>query len=187
MSDGGTGLTAAIGSPGGEGFEQYQGEVYGWAYRLLGCHHDALDVVQDVFLRWDAQCTREAPARPHGWLRQVTLNRAIDLRRRRRAAPESGDNAASRGIRHDVQQQAIGGDAAARLDQEVLRDDIAAALSLLSDAQRGVLVAKVYDEMTFARIGDEMGLAVSTVKTHYLRAVRTVRDRLQRRWAKEVL
>ncbi len=178
MSDGGTGLTAAIGSPGGEGFEQYTGEVYGWAYRLLGCHHDALDVVQDVFLRWDAQCTREAPARPHGWLRQVTLNRAIDLRRRRRTASDPGDNV--------IQQPAIREDAAARLDQEVLRDDIAAALSLLSDAQRSVLVAKVYDEMTFARIGDEMGLAVSTVKTHYLRAVRTVRDRLQRRWAKEM-
>lgn len=178
MSDGGTGLTAAIGSPSGEGFEQYHGEVYGWAYRLLGCHHDALDVVQDVFLRWDAQCMREAPARPHGWLRQVTLNRAIDLRRRRRAASDPGDNV--------IQQPAIREDTAARLDQEVLRDDIAAALSLLSDAQRSVLVAKVYDEMTFARIGDEMGLAVSTVKTHYLRAVRTVRDRLQRRWAKEV-
>ena len=171
-------MTAAIGSPRIEGFEQYHGEVYGWAYRLLGCHHDALDVVQDVFLRWDAQCTREAPARPHGWLRQVTLNRAIDLRRRRRTASDPGDNV--------IQQQAIRGDAAARLDQEVLRDDIAAALDLLSDAQRSVLVAKVYDEMTFARIGDEMGLAVSTVKTHYLRAVRTVRDRLQRRWAKEV-
>ncbi len=191
MPSGGTGLTAANiaprrgGSPGGEGFEKYTGEVYGWAYRLLGCHHDALDVVQDVFLRWDAQCAQEAPTRPHGWLRQVTLNRAIDLRRRRRTASETGDNAAGRVVRPDVQQQGIRGDAAARLDQEVLRDDIAAALDLLSDAQRSVLVAKVYDEMTFARIGVEMGLAASTVKTHYLRALRTVRDRLQRRWAEE--
>ncbi|GAF95160.1 unnamed protein product, partial [marine sediment metagenome] len=55
----------------------------------------------------------------------------------------------------------------------------------LSDVQRSVIVAKVYDDMTFAQVAEELGLAVSTVKTHYLRAVGTVRDRLKRRWAKE--
>ena len=76
-------------------------------------------------------------------------------------------------------------DASARIDREVLRDDIAGALDRLSELQRGVLVAKVYDEMTFAEIATELDLALSTVKTHYLRAVRAVRDRLQRRWAEE--
>jgi len=72
-----------------------------------------------------------------------------------------------------------------RIDQEALRDDIITALDRLSDVQRSVIVAKVYDDMTFAQVAEELGLAVSTVKTHYLRAVGTVRDRLQRRWAEE--
>ena len=33
-------------------FDRYREEVYAWAYRILGRHHDALDVAQDVFLRW---------------------------------------------------------------------------------------------------------------------------------------
>ncbi len=169
---------AAIGSPTGEGFEQYAGEIYGWAYRLLGRHHDALDVVQDVFLRWDAQCARKAPTRPHGWLRRVTLNRAIDLRRQRYAISESPDLLPSR--------QSGQGDTAAQLDQEVLRDDVAAAFCRLSDVQRSVLVAKVYDDLTFAQIAAELELAVSTVKTHYLRAVQSVRGRLQRRWSRKI-
>lgn len=169
---------ATIGSSTGEGFEQYASEIYGWAYRLLGRHHDALDVVQDVFLRWDAQCARQAPTRPHGWLRQVTLNRAIDLRRQRSAVSESADLL--------PRQQSGQGDTAARLDQEVLRDDVAAAFGRLSDVQRSVLVAKVYDDLTFARIAAELELGVSTVKTHYLRAVQSVRDRLQRRWDSQI-
>ena len=56
---------------------------------------------------------------------------------------------------------------------------------LLTDLQQAVLVAKVYDEMTFAAVASELDLAISTVKTHYLRAVRAVGDRLKLRWGPE--
>jgi len=167
-----------IGNPPGSAFEQHTGEVYGWAYRVLGRHHDALDVVQDVFLRWHAQCRREVPKRARGWLRRVTLNRAVDLCRQRQVDKSASESAAPATV--DRNQAAI------RMDHEVLRGEIAAAFDRLSEAQRGVLVAKIYDEMTFAEIASEMDLAISTVKTHYLRAVQTVRDRLQPRWAEEV-
>ena len=167
----------AGGSSSSLAFEQYTADVYNWAYRLLGRHHDALDVVQDVFIRWDAQCARQTPKQPRGWLRRVTLNRAIDLHRRTRSAPPPADDA--------LRLMAVKDKPAASLDREMLRHDIAAALDNLSDVQRSVLVAKIFDELTFARIADELGLAPSTVKTHYLRAVRGVRDRLGPRWAVE--
>ena len=166
----------ATGSAASGDFEKYTADVYGWAYRLLGRHHDALDVVQDVFLRWDAQCAQHPPDQPRPWLRRVTLNRAIDLRRQRRpAAPIE-----------EVPQPVATDDSIARsLDREDLRDRIATALDSLSEGQRLVLVAKVYDEMTFAAMADEMDLAVSTVKTHYLRAVRALRDKLHKGLSRE--
>jgi RNA polymerase sigma-70 factor (ECF subfamily) len=172
---------AVIGKPSEGGFEQYTGDVYGWAYRLLGRHHDALDVVQDVFLRWDAQCARRRPEQPRGWLRRVTLNRAIDLRRRRTTSEMPAGAEASPMIASvsEVTSAETG------LDRETLRHDVAQALDAVSELQRGVLVAKIYDELTFAQIADELGVAISTVKTHYLRAVRAVRDRLRQRWAGE--
>lgn len=168
-----------IGKANAGSFERHTGEVYGWAYRLLGRHHDALDVVQDVFLRWDAQCRKQPPRCPRGWLRRVTVNRAIDVRRQRPREQASGDNAA-------MQMPAPIG-AVSPIERDALRSDIAAALDRLSDAQRGVLIAKVYDDMTFAQIADETGLALSTVKTHYLRAVRVLRDGLRPRWAEKGL
>lgn len=160
-------------------FNRFSREVYGWAYRLLGHHHDALDVAQDVFVRWTRQCRDGEPDCARAWLRRVTLNRSIDLRRARRNAAESSD---------DLDRRPAGGDGAARgSDDEALRGDVAAGLAKLSDIQRGVLVAKVYDEMTFSEIAAELDVSVSTVKTHYLRAVRTLRDRLRSRWGDEVL
>jgi len=160
------------------GFEQYAGQVYGWAYRFLGRHHDALDVVQDVFLRWDQQCSQARPLQPRGWLRRVTLNRAIDVSRKR----QTGADSMTPMMKMPTADEA----AVEPLDRATLRQDIAAALDRLTDIQRSVLVAKVYDEMTFAEIATEMSVAVSTVKTHYLRAVQAVRDRLRPRWADEV-
>ena len=55
---------------------------------------------------------------------------------------------------------------------------MAAALERLTEAQRAVMVAKVYDGLTFPQIAAEMDLAVPTVKTHYLRALSAIRDRL---------
>jgi DNA-directed RNA polymerase specialized sigma24 family protein len=80
---------ALVDSSSSGGFEPYAGQVYGWAYRFLGRHHDALDVVQDVFLRWDQQCSQARPLQPRGWLRRVTLNRAIDVSRKRQTGADS--------------------------------------------------------------------------------------------------
>ena len=157
-------------------FEPYARQVYAWAYRLLGRHHDALDVVQDVFLRWDEQCLSTMPDRPRGWLRRVTFNRAIDLFRKR-----GMDGLAAR--QPAPPQEVVAG--LASPDRALLRADIAAALDELSEAQREVFVAKAYDEMTFAQIAAELEVSVPTAKTHYLRAVRALRDRLRPRWAEE--
>ena len=154
-------------------FQRYRHDVYAWAYRLLGRHHDALDVAQDVFLRWMRQMRQAPPDHPRSWLRSVTINRAIDLLRAPR--PEAlGAESVSVLHRADDRSEAEG---------DELRAAVAAAMTDLSEMQRSVLTAKVHDDLTFAQIAAEHGLAVPTVKTHYLRALRAVRDRLERDWA----
>ena len=55
---------------------------------------------------------------------------------------------------------------------------MAVALTFLTEQQCSVVVAKVYDGCTFAQIASQMGLAVPTVKSHYLRGLRTLRTKL---------
>ncbi len=170
-----------------ESFEAYRRDVFAWAYRLLGNDHDADDVVQDVYLRWDQQCQVALPVHARGWLRRVTLNRAVDVHRRPGANSARLDSADHCDVRCDARRTSttnLRQDLA--LDHAALRSDLATAMNELTDMQRSVLIAKVFDGLTFAGIATEHGLAVSTVKTHWLRAVRTLAAQLRDRWADEI-
>ncbi len=148
-------------------FEQNRAQVYAWAYRMLQNHHDALDVTQEVFFRWwRAFRDGSAPANPLGWLRRVTLNVAIDglrgasWRRERAAAGAAAEVAADEVVRRETNERIVG------------------ALASLSERQRSVVVAKVYDGCTFAEIAEQLEVSVPTAKAHYLRALRALRDKL---------
>ncbi|HUU85998.1 MAG TPA: RNA polymerase sigma factor [Phycisphaerae bacterium] len=153
-------------------FENHRAQVYAWAYRLVQNHHDALDVTQEVFLKWwRAHTTSDAPKNAIGWLRRVTVNLAIDAIRStagrsdaRNRAPHAPDPTPA-----DPTEESTRRETALQ---------VATALEALTDRQRAVVVAKVYDACTFARIAEQMGMSVPTVKTHYLRALRALRHTL---------
>jgi len=109
------------------------------------------------------------------------MNRAIDVRRGWSVTRRAQQSAA----RTEWAFEEARGEAEA--DEDSLRRDVAEALSDLTEMQRSVLVAKVYDEMTFAEIANEWGAAVSTVKTHFVRALQSVRLRLHPRWSQEII
>ncbi len=134
--------------------------IYAWAYRILRNHDDALDATQDVLVRALA-----APRTEHltAWLRRVTINLCIDLVRRRR----------SEGLSTEPQAP----DAETPVEAE-RRSRLVAALEALTPSQRSVLVAKACDGETFEAIANSMGIAASTAKTHYVRALRRMRDLL---------
>ncbi len=140
--------------------------VYAWSYRLLQNHHDALDATQEVILR-SLRHPQPQVENKLAWLRRVTTNHCIDLLRRRRpfvpSESRSGEVSApdARASKHELQAAIING------------------MNRLTEQQRSVLVAKVYDHETFAEIAQSMGLAISTVKTHYVRALATMRTFLQ--------
>ncbi|MHC4063360.1 MAG: RNA polymerase sigma factor [Planctomycetota bacterium] len=155
-------------------FEEHQAQVYAWAYRLVQNHHDALDVSQEVFLRWwRARGDPSPPANPVGWLRRVTVNLAIDVVR-----------AAARKPVCRILDEAV-----AVREPDPARAETARcvvdALQFLSERQRSVVVAKVYDGCTFAQIADQLGASIPTIKTHYLRALRGLRGKLAQRLGRD--
>ncbi len=145
--------------------EATRARVYQWAYRLLQNHHDALDATQDVLLKWLRYAGREIES-GEAWLRRTTVNHCIDLIRKRRPI-SMGDGAAAWQERDRR-----------RVTDEDIRDRIAMGLSGLTDSQRAVVVAKVYDGQRFTTIADSLRVSVSTVKTHYIRGLRALRASL---------
>jgi len=147
-------------------FRAHRARVYRWARAMCGRHEDALDVVQDVFLRMlRSRPALPSPAATIAWLRRVTSRVVID--RWRRAAVRRTDFAEVSPPTPDE-----------TLAAGELRAQVRAALESLSEQQRLVVIAKCYDRLTFQQIAAELGVSPSTAKTHYVRALAAVRDRL---------
>ena len=146
--------------------ESMRARIYGWAYRLLQNHHDALDATQEVLIR---SLTRRSGGveNRQAWLRRITINYCLDVMRQRRPA----------GTRHEEPVEAT--TPASEAGARELHRAVLAGLNLLTGQQRAVLVAKVYDSETFAAIAHSMGLSVSSVKTHYVRALSALRRPLK--------
>lgn len=149
-------------------FRDHHARVYRWAFAMCRRHADALDVTQEVFLN----LVRKPPALSSrraaiGWLRRATANRVVDRWR--------GESArTARELAHVPREESE-----PPLETRELCEHVRAALLGLSEQQRIVLMAKCYDQLTFQQIADEIGIAVPTAKTHYLRALAAVRDRLR--------
>lgn len=156
-----------------ECYKTHAARVYRWAHGFCGCHAEAADVVQDVFSR----AVRKPPLLASGyaaigWLRRATESVIIDRWRAAEARPrlvrEDGANAPADHVT----------DATTAMTPEA-RAAIRSALLHLSEQQRLVLMAKFYEGLTFAEIAAELGVSVSTAKTHYIRALETLRPCLR--------
>src|SRR5437667_12376333 len=117
-------------------FQRYRGLAYRVAYRLLGNEADALDAVQEGFIKALAHLDGfQGRSTFKTWLLRVVSNAALDLGRQRgrretlsRDAPQPSD--------HESTQPLALDDPAPALEQEDLRRQLDLALATLSEAQR---------------------------------------------------
>ena len=153
--------------------ERYR-DLYGLAYRLLGDHGEAEDVVQETFLKLDGHPVLERPDEEvAAWLRRVCLNTAYNRLRGQRRATERLDRAA-RADRADDETDA---DASPLLD--VLRAEqqqaVRRALASLPERQRACLLLR-HAGYSYAEIAATLDLAVGSVGVLLARGERAFRD-----------
>ncbi|HET7291384.1 MAG TPA: RNA polymerase sigma factor [Vicinamibacteria bacterium] len=162
--------------------ERHHRRVYRIALAYLRNPDDALDVVQETFVRAFEHAGRWHSGTEVGpWLTRIAVNQAIDRYRREKRRRETmeplepgdhqerlGDGAAS------PEQQAHGRELGAR---------IARALKALPERQRAVFVLRHYEERSLEEIASALGIRLGTVKSSLHRATHELRRRLQGVWA----
>lgn len=153
-------------------FSAHHARVYRWACAMGATHEQALDTVQDVFLRRLSASTphpRDAAVIP--WLRKAAASSLVDRWRsdqsRTRREHTRRESAPREPL--DPSESAAQAEAATH---------VRAAVRTLSDMQRLVLTAKTCDGLTFREIAAELDIAEPTAKTHYLRALHHMHERL---------
>jgi len=155
-------------------YERHAGRVYNTAYRVLGSAADAQDVTQEVFLhvadrigsfRGDASLT--------SWVYRVTVNLAIDARRRRARRPML---ASSRGEPEpDLGEPRPGvaprpGEPSDSLERTEGDARVRDALDRLSPKLRAVVVLRYLEGLSYEDLADVLQLSMGTVKSRLSRA-----------------
>lgn len=154
-------------------YDAFAGVTYRVCLRMLASPEDAEEVLQDAFLRLEAQAGRYDPAR--GTVQTFVLTIAhhlcLERLRARRARPQAWDGALgdpafdlpASAPRHDPLDQAL----------------IESALSALNASDRQLLEDMFFGGFTHAELAVRTGLPLGTVKSRLRRALLKLRERMQ--------
>lgn len=157
-------------------FRRHFGIAYRVAHRLLGHEQDALDAVQDGFLKGVAHLEDfDGRSGFRTWLLRIVTNAALDLGRRRRRRPTvSLDERMSRSDEAELSGYDVPApeeDPAAGLHRADLRRAIHNALERLSPSTRATFVLFAEAELSYKEIADCQKVPIGTVmsRLHYAR------------------
>ncbi|QGQ18760.1 SigE family RNA polymerase sigma factor [Cellulomonas sp. JZ18] len=138
------------------------------AWLLCGDTHQADELVQQALVRTYLAWPRARERDPLAYARRTLANQRISTWRRRR---------------REVLTEPAGlpeGAATAGADLHAERDQLVRALALLTPRQRRVVVLRHLEGLSEKEVADDLGVSVGTVKSTGSRALRTLRQVLER-------
>lgn len=143
-------------------FRRYRAVAYRVAYRLLGREADALDAVQEAFVKALTNLDR---FRGHSsfktWLLRIVSNAALDIGRQRKR-----DARVPQAPRDDPPDRFGPADLPppdSELDRADLRGKINTALGRLPDTQRQTFVLHVDGGLSYREVAESLGISIGTV------------------------
>jgi RNA polymerase sigma-70 factor (ECF subfamily) len=156
----------------GELYERHRRRVFNVAYRVLGDWNGAQDLAQEVFLHLaDRIGSFRGEATLTSWLYRVTVNRAIDSRRRdaRRPAWKVGEGPIDEEVRRpaDPAQPVPPPEA---LDRAERAREVHRALQRVSPKLRAILVLRYVEGLSYDELREVLGCSLGTVKSRLSRA-----------------
>ncbi len=150
---------------------------------------DVSDVIQDVLIEANRRLTDylNNPVIPfHLWIRQIAKDRIIDAHRRHRVSakrsidreqPQPGKgpfDQSSIELANQFRDQALTPAAAAT--QRELAQQIEAAVQMLRDNDREIILMRHYEQLNNQEIAQSLGLTEPAASMRYLRALKRLRE-----------
>ena len=159
-------------------FRRYRSPAHRVAQRLLGQEADALDAVQEGFVKALTHLdTFKGRSSFKTWLLRVVSNAALDLGRqrgRREVLSLNGPPAAQGEALHPPRLD----NPAAGLEQEDLRRALDRALATLSDAQRQTFVLHAEAGLSYREVAEALQISIGTVMSRLYYARQRLRAHL---------
>jgi RNA polymerase sigma-70 factor (ECF subfamily) len=160
---------------------RYQDRVYNLLARSCGSEEEAEDLAQETFLRaYRALSAFRQGSKFYTWLFRIAVNAAFSRRRQetRRRRHETGrldapgDDRGPTGqvALRDVLPDPAGGDPAAGLEKEQLRQRVHEGLQQLDQEYRSIVVLRDIEGLDYGTIAEMLALSLAAVKSRLHRA-----------------
>ena len=166
-------------------FERYHRRAYSLAYGVVRNADDALDVVQDAFIKAHRHLdTFEGQSSFYTWLYRIVMNLAIDhIRKHKRGrAVDFTEQTVKEGDDHvddeGLLPRILGGNPGRALLDREIRDRIEQALAELSDNHRAVLVMRELEGLSYEEMAKVMGCSKGTIMSRLFHARKNMQKRL---------
>lgn len=163
-------------------FVRYREAAFVVALRVTGRHEDALDAVQDSFIKaFERLVDFHGESGFKTWLLRIVTNHSLDLLRARKvrvAMPldPGGDDDEPRlePASPDAEQRISGG-----LEQQELSARLQAAIETLPPDQRAAFALYATGELTYGQIAEIMGIPIGTVMSRLFHARKRLQGKLR--------
>ncbi len=141
---------------------QYYDAVLGMALRLTGNRDDAEDCAQDVFIRaWRKVNTFRGESHPLAWLKTITYNTCYNHLNRNKSKSWNEMDETKHAENPIPAHQQRGFDPK--------------YLDLLSPVERSVLLARIYDGLSFREAAETLNTSENSAKVSYHNAIKKLR------------
>lgn len=162
-------------------FRRYRVLAYRVAHRLLGNEADALDAVQEGFIKALTHLDSfQGRSTFKTWLLRVVSNAALDLGRQRGRRETLSLDTPPTSEREGTRPLALD-DPAVGLERADLRRLIDEALATLSEAQRKTFVLHAEAELSYREVAQVLGISIGTVMSRLYYARQKLRAYLAQR------
>jgi RNA polymerase sigma-70 factor (ECF subfamily) len=150
----------------------YQKKIFVFAYGFFPNREDALEIVQETFMRIFAKMDNYQPQQSFsGWVYRLTHNICIDTYRKFAKKRTLESDFADVGER----QLAVLDNPQEALESQQMNAAIARAAERLSLKQKSVFTLKYAQGMKLQQVAEVMNISLGTVKTLHHRALRKIR------------
>lgn len=151
-----------------EVISKYSEQLYWQIRRMVQCHDDASDILQNVFLKaWSSIDQFRGAAKVSTWLHKIAINESLshlEQRRKKQTTPlDDTEINLSELIEADEY-----------IDGDELQKKFRHAIASLPEKQRLVFNMRYFDEMPYEKISNILGTSVGALKASYHLAAKKI-------------
>ena len=134
--------------------------MYALIVQIVGCHEDAEELLQDVFLKAFRHLNRyKGECRFSTWIYRIAYNAAISATRKKKQELLYIEENTINNVPDDVADSVL-----ARAEDEEQVDRLSRAIDQLNGEEKALITLFYYEEKSLEEIGEVLKISISNVK-----------------------